>query len=109
VICVLYGIGRSVSGRYYKGIWFSGSGTVLTVFSLLLIAGFNNTAFYPSSYNLQNSLTIRNASSSMFTLKTMMYISLFIPLIIVYIWYAWKSINNKKIDEDEIRSDNHTY
>lgn len=106
---VLYGIGRFVFNRDCKGIWFSGSGTVLTVISLLLIAGFNNTAFYPSLYNLQNSLTIRNASSSLFTLKTMMYISFVIPLIIVYIWYAWKSINNKKIDEGEIRSGSHTY
>jgi cytochrome d ubiquinol oxidase subunit II len=106
---ILYGIGRSVFSKDSDGIWYSGSGTVLVVFSLLLIAGFNNTAFYPSFYSLQDSLTIRNASSSQFTLKTMMYVSFVIPIIFGYIWYAWKSINNKKIDENELKSDGHIY
>lgn len=106
---VLYGIGRSFSGKYFKGIWFSGSGTVLTVLSLLMVAGFNNTSFYPSSYDLQSSLTLRNASSSLFTLKVMMYISFTIPIVFTYIWYAWKSINNKKISEEEMRSGGHIY
>ena len=97
---VLYGIGISVIRNSAKGIWFTGAGTVLAVFSLFLIAGFNGTSFYPSSYDLQSSLTIRNASSSLFTLKTMMYVSFIIPFVTGYIWYAWKAINNKKITED---------
>ncbi len=109
VIGVLYGIAISVLKKSSDGIWFTGSGTVLAVLSLFLIAGYNGTAFYPSSFNLQNSLTIRNASSSQFTLKTMMIVSFLIPFILGYIWYAWKSINNRKIDEDEMKSDGHVY
>jgi len=109
VVGVLYGIGISVLRNSEKGIWFSGAGTVLAVFSLFLVAGFNGTSFYPSSYDLQSSLTIRNASSSLFTLKTMMYVSFIIPFVIAYIWYAWKAINNTKITENEMKSDGHVY
>jgi cytochrome d ubiquinol oxidase subunit II len=109
VLSVLYGIGVTIIKGSFKGIWFTGTGTVLTVFSLFLIAGFNGTSFYPSLYELQSSLTIINASSSLFTLKTMMYVSFLIPFIIVYIWYAWKAINNTKITEDEMKSDGHKY
>jgi cytochrome d ubiquinol oxidase subunit II len=109
VVGVLYGIGISVLRNSVKGIWFTGAGTILAVFSLFLIAGFNGTSFYPSSYDLQSSLTIRNASSSLFTLKTMMYVSFIIPFVIAYIWYAWKAINNTKITEDEMKSDSHVY
>jgi cytochrome d ubiquinol oxidase subunit II len=109
VVGVLYGIGISVLRNSEKGIWFSGAGTVLAVFSLFLVAGFNGTSFYPSSYDLQSSLTIRNASSSLFTLKTMMYVSFIIPFVIAYIWYAWKAINKNKITEDEMKSDGHVY
>jgi len=106
---VLFGIGITVFRKSLTGIWFAGSGTVLSVFSLFLIAGFNGTSFYPSLYDLQSSLTIRNASSSLFTLKTMMFVSFIIPLIIVYIWYAWKAINNSKITEQEMNSEEHKY
>ena len=106
---VLFGIGITVFRKSLTGIWFAGSGTVLSVFSLFLIAGFNGTSFYPSLYDLQSSLTIRNASSSLFTLKTMMFVSLIIPLVIVYIWYAWKAINNSKITEQEMNSEEHKY
>lgn len=109
VVGVLYGIGISVLRNSEKGIWFSGAGTVLAVFSLFLVAGFNGTSFYPSSYDLQSSLTIRNASSSLFTLKTMMYVSFIIPFVIAYIWYAWKAINKNKITENEMKSDGHVY
>lgn len=109
VVSVLYGIAATVFSGSRKGIWFTGSGTVLAVFSLFLAAGFNNTAFYPSTYDLQSSLTIRNASSSHFTLKTMMYVSFFIPFVIAYIWYSWKSISKRKITEDEMRSEGHKY
>jgi len=106
---VLYGIGISVIRKSLKGIWFSGLGTVLAVFSLFLVAGFNGTSFYPSSYDLQSSLTIRNASSSLFTLKTMFYVSFIIPFVMAYIWYAWKAINKTKITKDEMKSDGHQY
>ena len=109
VVGVLYGIGISVIRNSVKGIWFTGAGTVFAVFSLFLVAGFNGTSFYPSSYDLQSSLTIRNASSSLFTLKTMMYVSFIIPFVIAYIWYAWKAINNTKITENEMKSDGHVY
>jgi cytochrome d ubiquinol oxidase subunit II len=106
---VLFGIGITVFRKSLSGIWFSGSGTVISVFSLFLIAGFNGTSFYPSLYDLQSSLTIRNASSSLFTLKTMMYVSFIIPLVIGYIWYAWKAINKNKITEEEMNSEEHKY
>ena len=109
VLSVLFGIGVTVFKNSFTGIWFSGTGTVLAVFSLFLVAGFNGTSFYPSLFNLQSSLTIRNASSSHFTLKTMMYVSFIIPIVIVYIWYAWKAINNNKITEEEMNSGEHKY
>ena len=109
VMGVLYGIGITVLRRTSSGIWFSGAGTILSVFSMFLIAGFNGTSFYPSLFNLQSSLTISNASSSLFTLKTMMYVSFIIPLVLAYIWYAWKAINNKKITESEMNSEEHKY
>jgi cytochrome d ubiquinol oxidase subunit II len=109
VIGILYGITISLFKKSSKGIWFTGSGTVLAVLSLFLIAGYNGTAFYPSSFNLQNSLTIKNASSSQFTLNVMMIVSFLIPFVLGYIWYAWKSINNKKISEEEMKSDGHVY
>lgn len=106
---VLYGIGITVFRKSISGIWFSGAGTVLAVLSLFLIAGFNGTSFYPSIFDLQSSLTIRNASSSIFTLKSMMYVSFVIPVVVIYIWYAWKAINNKKITEEEMNSEEHKY
>jgi cytochrome d ubiquinol oxidase subunit II len=109
VVGVLFGIGISVFRKSLSGIWFSGGGTILAVFSLFLVAGFNGTSFYPSVFDLQSSLTIRNASSSHFTLKTMMYVSFIIPLVFAYIWYAWKAINNNKITEQEMDSEEHKY
>ncbi len=92
-----------------KGIWLSGLGTILTVFSLLLLAGFNNTAYYPSTFDLQSSLTIQNSSSSHYTLTIMSYVALLVPFVIAYIWYAWRSIDNKKIDIEEINAETHVY
>jgi cytochrome d ubiquinol oxidase subunit II len=109
VIGVLSGIGITILKKSVSGIWFSGAGTVLSVFSLFLVAGFNGTSFYPSIYDLQSSLTIRNASSSLFTLNTMMYVSFIIPFVIAYIWFAWKAINRTKITEEEMNSDGHLY
>lgn len=109
VLNVLFGIGVTIFKGSSRGIWFAGPGTILTVFTLFLIAGFNGTSFYPSLYDLQSSLTIINASSSLFTLKTMMYVSFILPIVIAYIWYAWRAINNTKITEEEMKSDGHKY
>jgi cytochrome bd ubiquinol oxidase subunit II len=112
VISVLLGIALPLinPGKFgQSGIWFAGPGTILTVFSLFLIAGFNNTAYYPSTFDLQSSLTIRNSSSSHYTLTAMSYVSLMVPFVILYIWYAWKAINKKKIDIAEMESNEHSY
>lgn len=109
VASVLYGIVKGIFKAGRMAVWFTGSGTVLAVFSLFLLAGFNGTSFYPSSFDLQSSLTIYNASSSQFTLKTMMFVSFIIPFVIAYIWYAWKSINRKQITEEEMMEDGHVY
>ena len=103
VVCVLYGIGRTlVSKTYVKGIWPAGIGTVLTVLVLLLIVGWNNTAYYPSNADLQSSLTIQNSCTSEFTLRTMFYVSLLIPFVLAYIAYCWYSLDKKKITKEEI-------
>jgi cytochrome d ubiquinol oxidase subunit II len=109
VVGVLYGIGITLFLKSVKGIWFTGSGTVLAVFALFLIAGFNGTSFYPSTHDLQSSLTISNSSSSQFTLKTMMFVSFIIPLVLAYIWYAWEAMNRDKITVEEIDADDHKY
>ena len=108
-VLVLFGLYRTVFTERTDPVWFAGFGTVIVVLSLFLLAGYNNTSFYPSLSDLQSSLTIRNASSSHFTLKTMMYISFIIPFVFAYIWYAWSAINRKKIDKEEIGGEGHLY
>ncbi|MDO4311270.1 MAG: cytochrome d ubiquinol oxidase subunit II [Prevotella sp.] len=106
VALVLTGIIRTVtSPLYIKGIWPAGIGTVLTVLALLLCAGWNSTAFYPSTADLQSSLTITNASSSEFTLRTMAIVSIFIPFVLAYIVYAWRAIDIREITKHEIEND----
>ena len=103
VALTLYGIVRTIiSKTYIHGIWPSGVGVVLVVLSLLLCAGWNNTAFYPSTADLQSSLTIANSCSSEFTLHTMAIVSLLIPFVLAYIVYAWRAIDKRKIDHEEI-------
>ncbi|MCL1933303.1 MAG: cytochrome d ubiquinol oxidase subunit II [Candidatus Azobacteroides sp.] len=97
VVLVLYGFIRTIlQTRFIFGIWYAGIGTVLVVLSLLLIAGFNNTAYYPSLVDPQSSLTIANSSSSLFTLKTMSVVSLLIPFVLAYICYVWYSMDKKE-------------
>jgi cytochrome d ubiquinol oxidase subunit II len=110
VVAVLYGIVKSVIDIKFKnGIWFSGAGTVVTVMMLLVNAGLNNTAYYPSSYDLQSSLTIFNSSSSYFTLSVMAVVSLLVPVVLGYIIYAWRSLEKKKLGTDEVNKDGHVY
>lgn len=106
VVAVLYGIIRTiVSKTYISGIWPAGIGTVLTVLALLLCAGWNNTAFYPSNADLQSSLTIVNSCSSEFTLQVMSVVSILVPFVLAYIFYAWYSIDKKKLDKEELLTD----
>lgn len=110
VVSVLVGIFINVFRKSKNGIWFSGIGTVLTVWMLLLNAGFNNTAYYPSTYNLQNSLTIYNSSSSEFTLRTMSYVSLLVPFVLAYIALVWKKLDAKNISEKDLEeTEAHVY
>ena len=107
---VLYGVIRTLfSKTYIKGIWPVGVGVVFTVLALLLCVGLNNTAYYPSTADLQSSLTIENSSSSEFTLRTMFYVSFFIPFVIAYIAYVWHSLDRKKIDKDEMKDTENIY
>ena len=109
VVGVLYGIGFSVlKNTWRKGIWFAGIGTVLTVTTLLLVAGYNNTAYYPSTYDLQSSLTIFNSSSSYYTLKVMSIVSFLIPFVLAYIFYAWRALEKGHATIDEFK-EGHSY
>ena len=109
VVLVLFAISRSFADKkWIWGIWPAGIGVVMVVLSLLLCAGWNNTAYYPSTANLQSSLTIQNSCSSEFTLTTMAIVSILIPFVLAYIWHAWWSIDQKKLDLKEI-TDEHAY
>ncbi len=109
VVGVLYGLFIAIFKKNNSAIWFTSPGTVLAVFAVFMLAGFNGTSFYPSAYDLQSSLTIRNASSSEFTLKTMMFVSFLVPFVLAYIWYAWKSVNVTKITQEEMNNKEHKY
>jgi len=109
VVGVLYGIFLGAFKTSGKGIWFAGIGTILTVFSVFMLAGLNNTAFYPSTFDLQSSLTIHNASSSKYTLIAMSWVSLLVPFVIAYIWYAWKMLSKRKVSESDLENDSMKY
>ncbi len=110
VVLVLAGIILPIVKTHYRqGIWFAGIGTVLTVLSIFLCAGWNNTAYYPSSADLQSSLTLANSSSSHFTLTAMTVVSFFIPFVLAYIVYAWRALDKKSITEEEIMNDQDAY
>ena len=110
IVSVLWGIGIAVwrKDEQDKGIWYAGAGVVVTVLSLLLLAGWSHTAYYPSTADLQSSLTIVNSCSSEFTLRTMFWVSLLVPFVLAYIVYAWRAIDRKKLDSKEI-ADGHAY
>ena len=109
VVLVLFGIGKTImSKEYVGGIWPAGIGTVLVVLALLLTSAWNGTAYYPSTADLQSSLTLQNSCSSEFTLRTMFYVSLLVPFVLAYIVYCWWAIDKKKLDKDELKTD-HAY
>ena len=110
VVLLLFGIVKTVlQPKYIRGIWPAGIGVVLVVLVLFLIVGWNNTAYYPSTADLQSSLTLHNSSSSEFTLKAMFYASLLVPFVLAYIVFAWRAIDKKEIDRKEIAEDDHAY
>ena len=110
IILVLFGIGKTIFSKGYNGgIWPAGIGTVLTVLALLLSCAWNHTAYYPSTADLQSSLTLVNSCSSEFTLRTMFYVSLLVPFVLAYIIYAWRAIDKKKITKEELQGDDHAY
>ena len=110
VVSVLYGIIVTIlNPKFDKGIWFAGVGTVVTVTMLILVAAYNNTAYYPSTYDLQSSLTIQNSSSSEFTLRVMAVVSLLVPIVLGYIFYAWKALEKKRLSLQDLDTDGHAY
>ena len=109
VVLVFMGKWKGVFTQSRKGFWFAAPGTVLVVMSVFFLAGFNGTAYYPSCTDLQSSLTIRNSSSSYFTLKVMSWVSLLIPFVVAYIAYAWRAMDRKKITHDEISGKSDKY
>ena len=110
VAAVLYAIVRSLLlPRWSYGIWFSGIGTVCVVLSLFFIAGYNNTPYYPSAVDMQSSLTLYNSSSSLFTLEVMSVVSLILPIVLAYIFWAWRTMDRRSITVEEIKDDDHAY
>ena len=110
VVLLLYAILTTIRKKeFISGIWYAGIGVVIVVLCLLLCAGWNQTAYYPSNADLQSSLTIANSCSSEFTLRTMTYVSFLIPFVLAYIVYAWRAIDMKKIDREEITGQDHIY
>lgn len=106
VVLFIYGTLKTILSSYYiRGIWPAGIGSVLVVLSLLLCAGWNNTAYYPSNAELQSSLTIANSCSSEFTLRTMSIVSILVPFVVAYIAYVWRVMDKKKINEDDLKEE----
>ena len=111
VVSVLYAIIYTILTPEHnsRGIWFSGAGTVLVIFSLFCILGFNGTAYYPSLLDPQSSLTIANSSSSEYTLTVMSWVSLAVPFVIAYIAYVWRKFDSTPITPEEVNEDEHLY
>ena len=108
VALVLYGLVRTLMRpAYHKGIWPTGIGTVLVVLSLFWVLGYNGTAYYPSLLDVQSSLTIRNSSSSEFTLTAMSVVSVLVPFVLAYIAYCWRAMDHDKITRDELADNVH--
>ena len=109
VASLVYGVCRGAFTKSRKGFWFAAPGTVLVVMAVFFLAGFNDTAYYPSCTDIQSSLTLRNSSSSYFTLQVMSWVSLLIPFVVAYIAYAWHQMDRKKITPEEIEGKGNKY
>ena len=109
VVAVLWGIWIGIMKASRRAVWFAGTGTILTVFALLLLAGWNNTAYYPSLTDMQSSLTIFNSSSSKFTLQAMSIVSLLVPFVVAYIWYVWWALSRKRVTKTEAAGEGSGY
>jgi len=106
---VLFSLYLGIMKHSTRAVWYAGFGTVPVVMALFFMAGYGDSVFYPSSSDLQSSLTLKKASSSEFTLRTMFYVSFIIPFVVLYIWYAWRSLNRQKINVEEMASGEHKY
>ena len=110
VVMVLFGVGKTLmKGDYKQGIWPAGIGTVLVVMTLFWVVGYNNTAYLPSLLDVQSSLTLRNSSSSEFTLTVMSVVSILVPFVLAYIAYCWYKMDHKKLTSDELNETDHKY
>ena len=109
IVLVLIGLIRGGFSHEQDGFWFAAPGTVLVVMAIFFVAGFNNTPYYPSLTDPQSSLTIRNSSSSYFTLQVMSWVSLLIPFVVTYIVFAWRAMDRHKITADELDQTSHKY
>lgn len=109
VVLVLYGIYTGAFTRCNKGVWFTGIGTALVVLALFAIAGYNGTCYLPSNSCPQSSLTIANSSSSLYTLKTMTWVSIAVPFVLAYIIYVWYKMNKGGLTSKEVADDSHQY
>ncbi len=109
VVSVLWGIYTGIFKHKDNAFWFAGIGTALTVMAVFFIAGFNHTAYYPSTYDLQSSITLANSSSSKFTLIVMSYVSLMVPFVLAYIIWAWRAMDNHKLSVEEIKKEDIKY
>ena len=110
VVMVLYGIGKTLmKGDYKQGIWPAGIGTILVVLTLFWVVGYNNTAYLPSLLDVQSSLTLRNSSSSEFTLTVMSIVSILVPFVLAYIAYCWYKMDHRKLTSDELDHTDHKY
>lgn len=110
VVAVLYAIIRTAfCSKFRSGIWYSGIGTVVVVVVLILITGWDGTAYYCSTLDASSSLTIANSSSSLFTLKVMSWVSVLVPFVLAYIWYVWRKMNKQPLTAKELDSESHQY
>ena len=110
VVMVLFGVGKTLmKGDYKQGIWPAGIGTVLVVMTLFWVVGYNNTAYLPSLLDVQSSLTLRNSSSSEFTLTVMSVVSILVPFVLAYIAYCWYKMDHRKLTSDELDNTDHKY
>ncbi|MGD9655069.1 MAG: cytochrome d ubiquinol oxidase subunit II [Sulfuricurvum sp.] len=90
------------------GFWYASAGTVMMVFSLLFSTGVGGAPFYPSTSDIQSSLTTLNSSGSRYTLAVMGYVSLFVPVVLGYIAYVWRSMG-RPVTHEEIKNDPFSY